>query len=296
MYRVQQFDKTVNYSFVDYLRGGMNISVITCIDFTGSNGVPSSPSSLHYMNDHQLNQYQQAITSVCSILLNYDYDKMIQTYGFGGKPRFPGASGVVSHFFPCSGDFQNCAGRGVEGVFQLYNHAIQNVELAGPTYFAPLLKEVVNFTSSAIASEPDNYTVLLILTDGEIHDMDATIDQIVASSTLPLSVIIVGVGTTNFRNMETLDGDGQRLRDGRGQFARRDIVQFVPFRRYANSQIDALAEEVLRELPRQVCSYYRMKGKKPNKAVEVNPDNFMQVQQEVGANLLGLGGPAQQQF
>lgn len=99
VYRVESFNKQLNYQFTDYLRGGMNISVITCIDFTGSNGIPSSPSSLHYMSPGNLNQYQKAITSVCSILLNYDYDKMIQTYGFGAKVRFPGTQNhQTSHF------------------------------------------------------------------------------------------------------------------------------------------------------------------------------------------------------
>ena len=34
-----------NYTFSDYLRGGLNISTIVCIDFTGSNGDPNLPNS-----------------------------------------------------------------------------------------------------------------------------------------------------------------------------------------------------------------------------------------------------------
>lgn len=267
----------------------MNISVITCIDFTGSNGIPSSSSSLHYMRPGILNQYQKAITSVCSILLNYDYDKMIQTYGFGAKLRYPAmTSNQTSHFFPCSGDFQNCAGLGVEGVFQLYNHAITNVELSGPTYFSPLLTEVINFTQANSQNNPDNYTVLLILTDGEIHDMDKTISNVVEASSLPLSVIIVGVGNESFRNMVRLDSDDSALRDGRGRRAKRDIVQFVPFRNFDSKSLGSLGEEVLRELPRQVTNYYRQINRAPNKPIEINPDNFMEVQQKVGLNLVNF--------
>ena len=42
------------------------------------------------------------------------------------------------------------------------------------------------------------YFVLLILTDGLINDMQNTVDAIVAASTLPFSIIIVGVGTADF--------------------------------------------------------------------------------------------------
>jgi len=46
------------------------------------------------------------------------------------------------------------------------------------------------------------YFTILLMTDGEIHDMDKSIDQIVVSSSLPVSIIIVGVGNANFSSME----------------------------------------------------------------------------------------------
>lgn len=51
--------------------------------------------------------------------------------------------------------------------------------------------------------------MLLILTDGEITDMDDTIKAIVDASFLPMSIIIVGIGSADFTNMEILDADKQ---------------------------------------------------------------------------------------
>ena len=45
------------------------------------------------------------------------------------------------------------------------------------------------------------YHILLILTDGEIHDMPATKDLVVECSKYPLSIIIVGIGNADFGNM-----------------------------------------------------------------------------------------------
>ena len=56
--------------------------------------------------------------------------------------------------------------------------------------------------------------------------MDATCSSIVAASSLPLSIVIVGVGSADFGNMEILDGDDEALRSREG-VAQRDIVQFV---------------------------------------------------------------------
>ena len=49
--------------------------------------------------------------------------------------------------------------------------------------------------------------LLLILTDGTIHDMQTTIKSLINSFHLPLSIIIVGVGNADFTDMEILDGD-----------------------------------------------------------------------------------------
>jgi len=65
------------------------LSVIVAVDFTGSNGDPTFPDSLHAIKyDNTLNDYQKAIHGVCEILLNYDYDRKVPMFGFGGKPRF----------------------------------------------------------------------------------------------------------------------------------------------------------------------------------------------------------------
>lgn len=42
------------------------------IDFTGSNGDPRSPESLHYLSPDGLNQYLSALWSVGQVVQDYD--------------------------------------------------------------------------------------------------------------------------------------------------------------------------------------------------------------------------------
>lgn len=129
-------------SFVDYLRGGLQLNLIVAIDFTGSNGSPNAPNSLHYMNPTQPNQYQLALKGVWDILSNYDSDHRIPAYGFGAKPHFNGGlhSNVANHCFPLSGD-QGCSEiLGFPNLMETYKRAVMSCEFAGPTYFAPLVK------------------------------------------------------------------------------------------------------------------------------------------------------------
>ena len=78
-----------------------------------------------------------------------------------------------------------------------------------------------------------NYYVLLILTDGQFTDIYDCIGAIVEASDYPMSIIIIGVGNADFTDMERLDADKKALQfDGRK--ASRDIVQFVPFKKFVN--------------------------------------------------------------
>lgn len=87
--------------------------------------------------------------------------------------------------------------------------------------------------------------------------MSETIDAIVKASALPMSIIIVGVGTADFSAMDVLDGDGKALKSN-GKTAVRDIVQFVEFEKYRSQGCTSLASAVLAEVPAQVESYMRM--------------------------------------
>jgi hypothetical protein len=109
-----------------------------------------------------------------------------------------------------------------------------------------------------------SYNILLILTDGAIHDMDLTKELIVEGSSLPFSIIIVGVGDGNFGMMTDLDADDVILRTKGGKVAKRDIVQFVEHNEFKNGDPGLLAEEVLREVPDQIVGYMLMNNIYPS--------------------------------
>jgi hypothetical protein len=107
------------------------------------------------------------------------------------------------------------------------------------------------------------FSILLLITDGIINDMPATIDQIVKGSQFPLGIIIVGVGDADFSNMDTLDGDDQALYSNTFRcFAQADIVQFVPFNQFRQNPT-MLAKETLNEIPGQLLNWFRRQNIRP---------------------------------
>ena len=252
-------------SFIGYLRTGMNINLTIGIDFTGSNGSYSDPRSLHYLNNG-MNDYEKAIRSCGDILAYYDDDQLFPVFGFGFK--FIDSSNYQSGVYNYDNYPVNCNTSDpnihlIDNVLKEYRQFITKVTLWGPTNFAPMIndlnREVKENLKNGLVM---HYNILLILTDGQINDMQDTIDGLVEASFLPISVIIVGIGNGNFGNMDILDADDNPLYDRRRRKADRDLVQFVPFNDYKNDP-PKLAEQVLEEIPRQVVEYYTHKGIKP---------------------------------
>lgn len=244
------------YSFMDYLIGGCEINLITAIDFTASNGDPRDPKSLHYItSDGQPNQYEKAILAVGNIVAAYDSDGIIPAFGFGAK-----WAEQVHHCFPFGPN--GCVG--VSGVLDAYRSTLQSVTLWGPTIFSQVLQMAAGAASQSQSQEHQRYTVLLIITDGVISDMDNALEAIVSASGLPLSIIIVGVGSADFTDMNRLDGDDGLLKSQTGRKAQRDIVQFVPFRDFLSQPYEALAKYTLAEIPGQFMSFMKGAGYRPN--------------------------------
>ncbi|KAL4428006.1 hypothetical protein ABPG75_002095 [Micractinium tetrahymenae] len=237
-------------SFLDYITGGVTLNFLVAVDFTASNRDPRDPSSLHYIGQ-RTTQYEDAISAVGLVLEHYDTDKLFPCWGFGAA--LPPA-GTTSHCFALNGNAAHPEVQGVQGILEAYRQALMTVRLSGPTLFAPIIN-----AAAQLAAEPSphpQYFVLLILTDGCIMDMQNTLTALVGASSLPLSLLIVGVGNEDFAAMEFLDADEHRLRAPDGRMAARDCVQFVPFRPAQRDSVEGLAAKLLAELPGQVVEYF----------------------------------------
>lgn len=100
-----------------------------------------------------------------------------------------------------------------------------------------------------------SYTILLILTAGSVDDVKETKQHLIDASNDPLSIVIVGIGDTDFSGMEFLDSFDAAHDDGR------DITKFVRFNDYRS--YNALTEAVLDEIPDQLVNYYYSRGIMP---------------------------------
>jgi len=258
----ERIDIGEGFSFTTFPLHGTDIAVVFAIDFTSSNGTPHEEDSLHKIVDladlsdfNTLNHYQKAITSIGKVLETYDSNKEFGVYGYGAQF---GDNPMMQFEYPLTGDDKNPNVEGIQGVLNVYYKTLEDCKLGFPTNFAPIINKITRMAKNNSTEKVKNelvlkqYTILTIITDGEISDMKETIAAIRKASDYPISIIIVGVGDNDFSSMEQLDDDNIQISGGGKKI--RDIVQFVPLNKYIDNP-DLLASETLAEVPTQFFEY-----------------------------------------
>lgn len=249
-------------TFTDYIRGGCELNLCVAIDFTGSNGDPRSPGTLHYIHpDGQLNDYEKAIQAIGSILANFDSDQKFPVMGFGAR-----YGGVVRHCFQCGSKEEV---DGVQGILDAYRQTFQSgLVMSGPTVFTEVIQtaaaRALSSQEAAKREGKQKYTILLILTDGAVSDVHATARCLDAVDESPLSVVIVGIGKADFSAMQFLDDQAGDI----------DIAQFVEFEKHKHCT-DSLTSATLDEIPSQLEKYFLRNHIMPNPPIMVNEDEIV---------------------
>ncbi|KAK6127829.1 hypothetical protein DH2020_038431 [Rehmannia glutinosa] len=258
---VDKYSENTQHTFLDYLAGGYELNFMVAIDFTDSEtSLGAVVLPLCILSEDMCNTHKMVSALVGGLLQFYDSDKKFPAWGFGARP----IDGPVSHCFNLNGSSNYCEVDGIHGIMTAYTSALFNVSLAGPTLFGHVVTNAAQIASASVAKNERKYFVLLIITDGVITDLQETKDAFVMASDLPLSILIVGVGGADFKEMEILDADkGERLESSTGRVASRDIVQFVPFRDVQSGEI-SVVQSLLAELPSQFLKYVRARGIVPN--------------------------------
>jgi len=224
-------------------RAGLEKSqLVVGVDFTGSNKANGKHSyggrCLHDVSDaSHPNPYAQALSIIAKALWDFDDDHLIPAYGFGDLH-------TSSHsVFSFHANDQPC--KGLVGCENRYRDIAKSATLAGPTSFAPLIRQAVK-----LVRETNEYHILVVVADGQVTKelVRETTEAIVEASHYALSIVMVGVGDGPWQLMDHFD-DGLPER-------RFDNFQFVEFSKVfdkypAECRETAFATHALMEVPAQ---------------------------------------------
>jgi uncharacterized protein YegL len=180
---------------------------LVCNNNNNNNKSPQYKPVLKYVD----NPYTFIMKAIVKSLSAFDDDQMIPAYYFGDHIC---QNLRVQSFFSDSKKYQNGYGHGIESLLEAYHTILPDLQFSGGTSFAPLIQQAL-----AIVQQTKKYHILVILTDGQVDDVEREKRMIAEASKYPLSICILGIGDADFSHMNLLDD----VEYGR-QF---DNVQFV---------------------------------------------------------------------
>jgi len=231
--------------FSDYVDAGLDIDLCVAIDFTSSNGDPRVPGTLHYSRDGMTNDYEDALQFIGGKVEKYSKSKEFPVWGFGAK-----FDSQVRHIFQCG---HAPTATGIQGVLDAYRSVFESdVIMSGPTVLLSVLqKAAARAKANKVhkdSSEQLKYSVILILTDGVVNDLQSTREFVLKCQRLrlPLSVIVVGIGRADFTEMNQWNEQQSDLR-GCFTFVEFRALQFDP---------EALSRKALERVPRDVVDHF----------------------------------------
>lgn len=305
------------HTFLDYIRGGLELKMGVAIDLTRSNADPIVANSLHSMssmNGTAETAYATAIRAVGEVMRSYIVDDKYAVYGFGAK--IPPTQTVCSDCFALTGDFWDPEVKGVEGIIRAYRRALHVCRFHGQSHLHEVVKVCADLSRPyAEARTPNDnnvdmkYFVFFILTDGQIHQQQRVVDELMKVVLLPMSIFIIGIGDEDFTFLRNLAEQLTALRAAspqdeeppkpssaqsrsrpkekkkgpeapKAQVPPRGIVHFVCFNEYRDRPAD-LAAASLQELPREVVGYFGKRKVEPRGLEQFEDDSGLPVRKTI---------------
>lgn len=264
------FDEKKFYMFDQYILAGVQLRLVLALDCSGST------KELHFHESTGTSSvFERALGEVATVLSSKEQSHRFGLLGYGAKIN---ACRYPTFAFNFESRRRDMSVASVESALELYRSVMPQLEPEEPTKIAPVIERLHVMMKYQDKRNFKIFTVLVILTDGGIDDLQDTVDKIVECSNFPLAIVFVGIGSGDFSDLEYLESgcpkdpqqsEGKkpkktkkqrstgRLKDSAGKEAYGRIVRFVYYQNYMGKTRE-LEESLFKEVPRQMTEFYNL--------------------------------------
>lgn len=205
------------YSLFDYFKNGLKLSCFISMDF--------SESEKNIKLSDAKDNYLGILKNISNVISNYLNNQTYYVYGFGGNDKNVSTNNSIFHL---NGYEENSAIHTIETVIKSFNNCLEykfitsdnNIKLS--IMIKNIIKEIYNIYEIRF------YYILFIILRNDIdkNEVKKTIDAIIESSYLPLTILILGVGKNDFTNIKKIKNKKYKV-SSFGMEKRRDNIIFT---------------------------------------------------------------------
>lgn len=268
---VQLDKKKVNYSknlsLFEFFKSGIKLSCYISLDFSKGN---------EYNQDD--NSYFSILKDITSLISNYIIDHhSFYVYGIGGKPKNNNSSQNV---FNINMDENDAAIKSYDKIFENYKNCLENIDPDNKVNLSSLIEKVnIDIHNK---HELRYYNILFILLKDIVdkNDIQNIYDRIIESSYLPVSIIIIGIGKTDFTQMNEIFNSIPQVSSYTRTKKKRDNAIFISMNDYFENNTEKRIQICFKNIGKQFLNYYELN--------ECSPENIKLDQLESVKNSFSL--------
>jgi len=244
------------YTYFDYIKHGINLKCYIGIDFT--------QGTEHGLKIEE-NQYLQAIAGFRETLFSFVRD--FNVYGYGAKIN---EVNEKPSFFKLN--FNDKSLHGFTQIEKSYKECLNKISFCERDNLSPLIDNIRNLIIQNYELKVYNILFLLISNPPVKEDYQKCIDLFVLNTFLPLSVIVVGIGDKEFKEIKHLVSKNRKF-SSEGIERARNNVYFVSMKA-CNFNNEILKNKCLKEIPKQVVEFYKINKTTPDDIKENKLENI----------------------
>ena len=244
-------------SIFDFFKGGLKLSCFISVDYSNEITNPLKNTTINYIN---------ILQNVSSAISNYTKNHLFYAFGFGATPRNTFSNINV---FSLNMNEKDSSINTIEKVIQNFNSCLSKnlIEPQEDRNISSLIKKITNEIYNLY--ELRFYNVSFILTRGNIekNDIQKTIDAIIESSYLPLTIFVIGIGKNDFSQIQKVIGSNHKYSSLGMEKMRNNILFTSLIDDFSNSD-EKLISWCIKELTKQIINFYEL--------TKTSPENIYQ--------------------
>ena len=255
---------TVKYTFIKFIKEmGGRFNVTFGIDFTGSNYNAKKNIDQHCIkptNKDKPNYYKKVILECGEVLDKYSKDHYYSVFGFGLKYQSKETENCINILYDKQkNNASNQKIKFLNNVISKYDEFLDKIILSSPSSICPIIDKFKEEIKKS--SNPKDFNVLMIITDGCISDYKEVIDSVIEDQNLPMCINIIGIGAHPPKQMKRLNGDfGSIKSSDKKKKLERKVLNYFHLNDYTqknniNKNFKMLKGDLMKTIPHNVTEY-----------------------------------------
>ena len=247
------------YSLLDYLERDLHLTTTLFIDFSEFN----EANTHHIVNNETT--FEKLMENFIDILTPYNEDLFFHIFGYGFKLKQEFDGGEYNpNMFPIN---QKLESPSVEknSIKRVYYDFLNSINFSNKKTDINL---IIKNNNDKVKEELEEdyireYNIFLLFVNNDIINEKDFINELIISSTLPISIIIVGLGKDHFTKLENIDTNFLNLTNEEGMKAKRKCIKFISFNKCLKNFQNTVKKSLI-SIPDEMIEYLTLKNIVPN--------------------------------